>query len=155
MSNKVSKDYPQIRKRTKSREYAIQMMYCAEITEETPEIVLKNFWDIFEEDNLSIREFAEELFCKSYSSSESNDDIIKQFIAKNWTFDRISITEKCIMRVALSELFDGDAPVYAILDDYVTLSKDFNDSKSASFVNGILESIRTKFSIERGNGSRK
>ena len=38
MKVKEKKDYPLIRKRTKAREIAIQMMYCAEITEETPEL---------------------------------------------------------------------------------------------------------------------
>lgn len=148
MSNKEKK----VRKRTKAREIAIQMMYCAEVTEETPEKVLLNFWDTFEDIDTSVKEFAEELFKKSYASNEQNDDIIKQFISETWTFERIGIVEKCIIRLALTEFFEGDAPVYAILDDYVTLSKCFSDSKSASFINGILENIRNKFAIERDNG---
>ena len=155
MKVKEKKDYPLIRKRTKAREIAIQMMYCAEITEETPENVLKNFWDSIDDIDSSVKEFAVELFTKSYETTEKNDELIKQFISKTWTFDRIGIIEKNILRLALTELFDEDTPIYAIMDDYVTLLKSFTDVKTASFINGILENIRNKFSIERNNGNKK
>ncbi|MBQ3033953.1 MAG: transcription antitermination factor NusB [Deferribacterales bacterium] len=169
-SNSVS-----LRKRTRARQYAIQMMYCAEmnkcgyydnckqydiqttycngISETEMNATAENFWCSFPDEDKVVVSFAEKLFFDACSSISRNDELIKQFISKNWSFERIGVVEKCIMRLAVHELFEGDdnTPVYAIMDDYVTLAKSFGDDKSASFVNGVLESIRTKFSIERGN----
>lgn len=143
------------RKRTKARQYAVQMLYCSEMTEDSPAKTAENFWKSFPGEEQSVMDFAENLLAEAHPNISQDDALIGQFISKNWSFDRVGLVEKCIMRLAVNELFRGDAPVYAVMDDYVTLAKSFGDDKSASFVNGVLESIRVKFSIERGNDERK
>lgn len=144
-----------VRKRTRSRLYAVQMMYSAEMTETSPEVTVENFWKSIPEEDLSVVDFAEKLFYEAFSRMNQNDELMKQFISQSWSFDRVGLVEKSILRLAIYELFEGEAPVYAVMDEYVTLAKCFSDDKSASFVNGVLENIRVKFSVERGNGQGK
>lgn len=144
-----------LRPRTKARQYAVQMMYSSEMTGDGLSETLKNFWMSFPEEEQSVRDFADGLFTGAYSNISQDDELLKQFVSKGWSYDRVGIVEKCIMRLAVNELFRGDVPVRVVVNEYVTLAKSFGDQKSASFVNGVLESIRVKFSIERGNDERE
>lgn len=140
-----------MRRRTKGRNYALQMMYALEITENEPGQLKRDFMLEYPDENPSVREFAESLFDKAYENRDADESSIRQFLTEKWPYERLGVVEKCILRLAITELFHGDAPVYAILDDYVTMGKEYGDDKAASFINGILDSIRVKFSIERGN----
>ncbi len=143
-----------VRKRTKGRDYAVQMLYSSTVTENTPEETKSSFRLEYEKELPEILDFADKLFDTAYKNKEKDETLISEFIAKNWTIDRIGLLERCILRLGISELFEGDAPYYAVIDDYVTLAKSYGDEKSASFVNGILENVKNKFSLEMNNDSK-
>lgn len=143
-----------MKKRTRGRDYAFQLTYSAEITEADVQSIKDDFRLEYPEENEEMREFGETLFEKTAENKTANENLIRQFLNEKWTYERLGVIEKCILRVALTELFTGDAPTYAIMNDYVGFGKEYGDDKSAAFINGILESIRTKFSIERGNERR-
>ncbi len=137
-------------KRITARDVAVKMMYSLELRESTYADVVSNFeFREFDIDGATL-EFAKELFRVACENREKDDEIISKFLSKNWTIERIGLVEKCILRTAISEFFHGTAPAYAILDDFVTIAKHYGDDKTASFINGILESIRSKFDINRG-----
>ncbi len=143
-----------VRKRTKGRDYAVQMLYSSTVAENTPEETKSSFRLEYEKELPEILDFADKLFDTAYKNKEKDETLISEFIAKNWTIDRIGLLERCILRLGISELFEGDAPYYAVIDDYVTLAKSYGDEKSASFVNGILENVKNKFSLEMNNDSK-
>lgn len=143
-----------MKKRTKGRDYAFQLTYSAEITEADVQSIQDDFRLEYPDESGDMREFGETLFAKAAEDKAANESVVRQFLNEKWTYERLGVTEKCILRLALTELFKGDAPTYAIMNDYVGLAKEYGDDKSAAFINGILESIRTKFSIERGNERR-
>lgn len=140
-----------MRRRTKGRNYALQIMYAQEITESEPTELKKDFLLEYPDEDLTVRAFAENLFDKAYENRETDESTIRQFLTDKWPYERLAVVEKCILRLAVTEFFHGDAPAYAVLDDYVTIAKEYGDDKAASFINGILENIRVKFSIERGD----
>lgn len=143
-----------MKKRTAGRDYAVKLAYSSAITEAAPEEAIKDFRLEYPEEDEETRTFAEELFIKTFGNKISDEAVIRQFLTEKWPYERIGVLEKSILHTAVTELFTGDAPTYAVMDDYVTLAKNYGDDKSASFVNGILDNIRTKFSIERGNERR-
>ena len=138
----TAKDYAV---KTKAREYAVQMMYQAEIMECLPEEVLPVFWKSFDEYHKDTADFAEQLFISACSRRAENDRMITRFLKDSWSFERIGEMEKCILRVGIDELLHSDTPAYAVLDDYVTLTRHFTDEKTTAFVNGLLESVRNNF----------
>lgn len=143
-----------VRKRTKGRDYAVQMLYSATVAENTAEETKSSFRLEYEKELPEILDFADKLFSTAYKNKEKDEALISELISKNWTLERIGLLERCILRLGISELFEGDAPYYAVIDDYVTLAKSYGDEKSASFVNGILENVKNKFSLEMSNDSK-
>lgn len=143
------------RKRTRSRNYAVQMTYSSMIAETDYNETVSSYRLEYPDEDDDIMDFAEKLFAAAYDNKEHDEELISKFISKSWSIDRVGSIERCILRLGVSELFKGDTPFYAIIDDYVTLAKSYGDDKSAAFVNGVLENIKNKFSIELENGTGK
>lgn len=121
-------------------------MYQADITGDEPTAVLDAFWLIFQdeiEEEASAFTYAKELFLGAYAKISESDPIIAEFLKEDWSFDRLSCTVKNIFRLAVYEFFETDTPHFAILTDYVNLACAFDDEKSAVFVNGLLDRVRT------------
>lgn len=130
------------------------MMYQCVISDATVNETRKTFWLSAEEkvDQETI-DFAESLFVSAHGKMASTDSTITQFLKDGWPFDRMGEMEKNVLRIAIVELLDGQAPVYAVLDDYTTLARRYSDEKTASFVNGLLENVRKAFQVERSGDS--
>ncbi|QAR33065.1 transcription antitermination factor NusB [Geovibrio thiophilus] len=136
--------------RTKAREYAFQMMYRYSMTGEAPTQIPLTFWQPLGIIETDVKEFAESLFRGAASKAADSDAMIVKFLKNGWTFDRMGEIEKNIMRVAMFELLDGKSPYFAILDDFVTLTKKFGDETAAGLVNGILDNVRKTYSLSAG-----
>jgi N utilization substance protein B len=115
------------------------------MTENTPDDVESTFWKSFDKPSDDVADFAGALLRGALKNREEHDRVVTQFLSESWTFERLGEMEKCILRVAVDELLNSDTPAYAIMDDYVTIAGRFTDKKTASFVNGILEKIRSTF----------
>ncbi|MDR2869262.1 MAG: transcription antitermination factor NusB [Deferribacteraceae bacterium] len=143
--------------RTQAREYAVQMMYQAELLDSDPLEVNTLFWKSIDDDPdneagsmpaESVMEFAQTLFTSAFSRRVEHDRTVAMFLKENWPFERLGEMEKCILRVAVDELLHYNTPDYAVLDEYVTLTRRFTDEKTAAFVNGLLENIRNTLKKE-------
>ena len=63
-------------------------------------------------------------------------------LARGWSLDRIAPLERCIMRVALFEMFHRvDVPVEVAIDEAINLTKAFCGADAPGFVNGILGAV--------------
>ena len=134
--------------RSKAREKAFQMFYYYKMTNLTYPEVIEQFW-LLNEENDRIKKLANEFFKMAVENEGFADDIISKYLKDGWTFDRLTEPVKNVLRVGIAELFKGDAPGYAVLDEYTTLARKFEDEKAASFVNGVLDRIKKDFNIER------
>lgn len=137
-------------KRIKAREYAFQMMYRFCMTEEAPIEIPESFWSAYGSVDPRVKEFAEFLFKGAASKQSDNDALIEKFLRNGWTLERMGEVEKNMMRVALFELLDGESPYFAVLDDFVTLTKKFSDDSSAGLVNAILDNVRKSYNLSAG-----
>lgn len=69
------------------------------------------------------------------------DDIISDNV-ENWSYDRVGLVEKTILRIAAYELmFLDDIPDSVSINEAVELSHTYGDEKTSKFVNGILSKI--------------
>jgi len=66
------------------------------------------------------------------------DDVIKPLL-HNWRFERVSISTRLILRIALWELMYTSTDAVIIINEAVELSKSFAESDSYKFVNGLLD----------------
>ena len=62
--------------------------------------------------------------------------------SKNWDFDRITLIDKLILRMALVEMmYMDEIPLKVSIVEGVEIAKQFSTEDSSSFINGILDAI--------------
>ena len=63
--------------------------------------------------------------------------------ASNWRIERIGLTDRNILRIAVYEmLFSADAPDQVVINEAVEIAKRYGTDDSPPFVNGILDAVR-------------
>src|SRR5690625_1848910 len=61
---------------------------------------------------------------------------------ENWSFDRLAVVERTILRIATYEIiYLDDIPVGASINEAVELAHTYGDEKSSKFINGVLSKI--------------
>jgi N utilization substance protein B len=75
-----------------------------------------------------------------WKHQEALDKAIASF-SQNWRVERLGKVEAALLRIAFWELMqdDPDVPPKVAINEAVELSKQYNDEKSRSFINGILD----------------
>jgi transcription antitermination protein NusB len=69
------------------------------------------------------------------------DSIISD-VSKHWRLERMAVTDRNIMRIAVSELlYIGEIPARVAIDEAIELAKKYGDEGSGRFVNGILDAV--------------
>lgn len=148
-----------MRKRTVARLIAVQMLYAIEITNESVQSIEHAFKEAYSNNSLEGESFVKSCDEETFSFSsrllelalknkEHDLDLLSKYINSARSLERSDIIDLSILRLGVSELFLGETPFYAVIDDYVSLSAAFSDKKTASFVNGVLQRIKTDFHIE-------
>ena len=63
-------------------------------------------------------------------------------MSKDWLIERLDITMRAIISLAVYELISfKNIPLQVIIDEYVSISKEYFDNNNTGFVNGILDTI--------------
>lgn len=149
-----------MRKRTKARELALQMLYELDIRKEALEPFIDDFWKrpfghkSHESVEKEVREFATSLAKGTTEHLEEIDKLISSY-AQNWQLKRMAVIDRNIIRMGSFELlFLKDIPQKVSINEAVELAKKYGDVESSKFVNGILDRInKEKVSIKKGDGS--
>lgn len=130
-----------MRKRTKAREYALKVLYQADITRRDIESATKSFWDETETVDATVKTFAERLAKGIHSNLALIDEKISKY-ATNWQLSRMAFIDRNVMRIAVYELlYADDIPPKVSINEAVELAKKYGDLESSKFVNGILDKI--------------
>ena len=127
--------------RRDAREWTLQMLFRLEMNPCDNE---KLFEEFFEERDAGKkgRDFAETLIKGVRDNRKEIDALIVKY-AKNWDLDRMAITDRNVIRIAIYEfLYRDDIPPAVTINEAVDIAKYFNKTESGRFVNGILDSIR-------------
>lgn len=131
-----------MRKRTLAREYALKILYQAEMTRREIVAAARQFWDE-QEDTVDspVREFADRLTSGIESKLKDIDDKISKYAA-NWQLKRMAVIDRNILRMGVYELLHtNDIPPKVTINEAVELAKKYGDLESGKFVNGILDKI--------------
>ncbi|EJR52346.1 transcription antitermination factor NusB [Bacillus cereus VD107] len=126
-------------KRRTARERAMQALYQMDITGELePKVAVENTLDEGEETN----EFLESLVVGFVENKEVIDEAIRQNL-KKWKFERISIVDRSILRVAVYEMkYMEEVPHNVTINEAIEIAKTFGDEESRRFINGVLSNIK-------------
>ncbi len=62
--------------------------------------------------------------------------------AKHWELERLTATDRSVLRAAVAELMGrGGTPARVVIDEAIEIARTFGDEESGRFVNGILDPI--------------
>ena len=85
-------------------------------------------------------EFARELVAGVRRHRAELDEAIAQ-TATNWSLDRMSPTDRNVLRLGAYEILHSDTPDRVAIDEAIELAKRFGTAQPAAFVNGILDRL--------------
>ena len=60
---------------------------------------------------------------------------------KDWTIDRLGLTDQAILSIGIYELVYTDTPEIVAINEAVELSKEYSDDKVKNMINAVLDSI--------------
>ena len=133
-----------MRKRTRAREFALQILYQIDIRNADLAEVLQDFWEEkteMDEKEPEIRDYTERLARGVLEKIDSLDKTIERF-AENWEIKRMAYVDRNIMRLAAYEMMHlDDIPIKVAINEAVELAKRYGEPDSSKFVNGILDRI--------------
>jgi len=133
-----------MRRRTRSREFALQVLYEIDISKESCDTALANFWQTLcqEEADQDIKDFTEDLVRGVAGNLELIDSIISRH-ATNWQLERMPVVDRNVLRLSCYELcFREDIPPKVSINEAVDLAKKYSEPEAGKFVNAILDQIR-------------
>lgn len=144
-----------MRKRTRAREFALQVLYQVDITKSDVKLCLEDFWKNREINTEgSVREFTESLVLGFIGHKGEIDALISE-ATKNWQLNRMAVVDRNILRMTAYELlYREDIPPKASINEAIEIAKKYGNEDSGKFVNGVLDKInktkRTKPYAQEG-----
>lgn len=139
-----------MRKRSHSREYALQLLYQVEITADLGHDQILDFWRQLDENRESgaidpeVKKFSGELVDLVRANRADIDRMIES-CAEHWDMKRMAVVDRNILRLGVAEIvYSTDTPARVAINEAIELAKKFGDSESSRFVNGVLDQIAKK-----------
>jgi transcription antitermination factor NusB len=100
-----------------------------------------------------VEEFARQLVARA-SDNHINIDQLLEKTAQNWSIERMAAIDRCILRIAICELFYfEEIPANATINEAIELAKKYSAERSYEFVNGILDRICKENKLSKSEAS--
>ncbi|SDF78036.1 NusB antitermination factor [Limimonas halophila] len=147
-------------RRTQARLAAVQALYQVELGELDPGTVLLDFLQnrLHEDmEGLKIGRVDRTLFGQLVNGVPGRrrelDDMVCAVLDPDWPLDRLETVLRIILECGAYELSENqDAPVGAIINEYVELGRAFFDGGEAGLVNGVLDRLARTLHPETARG---
>jgi len=131
-----------VRKRTRGRELALQVLYMVDARGEEALDGLDEFLAHEAPGEDDVHSFAKELLDGTLARRQEIDTIISG-AAQNWNLRRMALVDRNILRMAVFEmLYLKDIPAKVSINEAIEMGKRFSTQQSGSFINGILDRVR-------------
>jgi N utilization substance protein B len=138
--------------RRKARELALQTLYALEYQETGPENGHLDLLGSYDEILLAMAEenevdptqttyeFADRLVILSL---RNRPDIDRRIVenTRNWSFERLALLDRNLLRVAVAEILYTDTAVAIVIDEAIEIAKKYCSENTGRFINGILNAI--------------
>ncbi len=130
-----------MRKRTQSREFALQILYQNEFNPEALEVACDAFWERNPDMDQEIRAFTKKIVSAALLHQDEINPVIEKAM-EHWDLTRVVLIDKLIMQLAVAEfLFMKNIPPKVTINEAVNLAKKYSQEDSGKFVNGVLDRI--------------
>ena len=130
--------------RRKSRIIALQIAYGCELSNNSVENLFESFFKDSHLKSENIEKYSKSLVKICQKNIVKIDKIIDEN-SQNWELNRIAMTDKLVLRLAIVEMLHfEDVPHKVSISEAVEISKVFGTNNSGVFVNGILDAVLKK-----------
>ena len=132
------------RARTQAREVALKILYQIDLRGDLESEQLESQLTRDLPDPETVR-FARALVEGTRAEVEALDAAIVA-VAQNWTLERMAVIDRNVLRLGAYQLLHmaQAIPPAVVIDEAVSLAKNFSTKDSGSFVNGILDQIHRR-----------
>lgn len=144
-------------KRRQAREMIIQALYQVDMVKCTWQEALQHLVEGVQENDDAVDHssastekpgldrksiaFLEQVLTGIFANQEQIDQLIQESL-KNWSFDRLALVDRAILRLAVYELKHAtDVPQQVAINEAVELAKAYGSEQSKKFVNGVLSNV--------------
>jgi transcription antitermination protein NusB len=126
--------------RRKAREYALQVLYAIDLNPTPVDEFFQSFWEL-NKSRIEIMEYSMGLVHGTVDNKKEIDSLISKH-SSNWKVGRMAVTDRNILRLATYELMEEPGvPAKVIINEAIEIARKFGTTDSATFVNGVLDSI--------------
>ncbi len=132
--------------RRKARHYAMQAIYQWQLTQLSPEKIIRQFQDEYDMANVDVAYF-KELVSVMPDKAEELDEIFEPHLQEIAISELDPITH-ALLRVGVYELKERiDVPYKVAISEAVSLAKKFGASESYKFINGVLDKVSLQLRV--------
>ena len=129
------------KQKRQARIIALQAIYAKELRGSELDDTCDFMMDVDKPPSDKIIKYGKQLSNLIFMHSKELDKLIISR-SKNWDFDRITLIDKLILRMALAEMiYVDDVPPKVSIAEGVEIAKQFSTTDSSGFINGILDSV--------------
>jgi N utilization substance protein B len=94
-------------------------------------------------------EFCRQLFRKTLATGADTKERVA-LVTPNWETDRIAIMDLVLLKMAIAEaIYFESIPTKVTMNEYIELAKFYSTPKSATFINGVLDTLMPRM-VEEG-----
>jgi len=129
------------KRKRQARITAIQAIYALELQGSEPEDTFQEMMQTAAQVPEKVKQYGKHLCSITLKNIATVDLLIKERL-KNWDIERLTLMDKLILRVSISEmLFEDSVPPKVSISEGVEIAKQFSTADSSSFINGVLDSV--------------
>jgi N utilization substance protein B len=125
--------------RTQVRDTIMQMLYSCDLGN-VPDKTMVDEELKYNKINNEKSIFAKDLFYGSIDNLEEIDIQIDTYL-REWDFNRIGHIERALFRLGTYELLYTNTSANIIINEIISISKQYCTQKSTNFINGVLNAI--------------
>lgn len=138
--------------RHKSRERALQVLFLADMRQQTAEQALQAYLDSITEEESDKApvpdEFMEQLVRGTLEARDRIDAKIASH-SEHWRLDRMPVVDRNVLRLAVYEMTALGTPAPVVIDEALLLARRFSTEEAVAFINGVLDAIRKQETLSR------
>jgi N utilization substance protein B len=138
-----------MRKRSEERKVVLEILFARELNPNSVEEIIQARKACGE---AVPSEFGQRLISGIFEHLNELDSLIEKY-AENWRVERMPLTDRNILRLALYEIiYETDIPVGVSINEAVELAKTYGTDDSGRFVNGLLgRLVREELALGEGH----
>ena len=133
--------------RRNTRKIAVQAVFQFFFSKEDVNKILEEFCNYRLKEFKNYKKKYDTVFFKKivvgvYKNEKRITKIIEHNLSENWLIDRVDLTMKAIISLAIYELISYEnIPLQVIINEYVSIANQYLDKSNTGFINGILDNI--------------